>query len=106
MNVGDEYRWRRAVEVTLEDADHELARRVLDFASGLVHVDGGAVTRMGEHRYRLTPGPGSDGGTAEDGEPRTPYPVAGAGSASVPKPDEEPLIVDAVGSPGLVHAEG
>jgi FtsZ-interacting cell division protein YlmF len=96
MQVGDEYRWRRAVDVSLHDADDDLALRVLDFATGLAHVDGGTVTRLDEHRYRLTPGSGSTPGTADDREPRTPYPVAGAGSAAAPLPNEDPMIVDAV----------
>jgi FtsZ-interacting cell division protein YlmF len=104
MQVGDEYRWHRPVDVSLRNADDDLAQRVLDFATGLAHVDGGTVIRLDEHRYRLTPGSGSTPGTADDREPRTPHPVAGAGSAVAPLP-EEPMLVDAVSAHGLVHID-
>lgn len=104
VQVGDEYRWHRAVDVSLRDAHDDLEQRVLDFATGLAHVDGGTVTRLDEHRYRLTPGSGSTPGTADDREPRTPRPVAGAGSAVAPLP-EEPVVVDAVSPKGLVHTD-
>ncbi len=104
MQVGDEYRWHRAVDVSLQNADDDLAQRVLDFATGLAHVDGGTVTRLDDHRYRMTPGPGATPGPANDREPRTPRPVAGAGSAVAPLP-EEPMVVDAVSAQGLVHTD-
>jgi hypothetical protein len=105
MPVGDEYRWRRPVDLSLRDANDDLVQRALDFATGLTHVDGGIVMRLGEHRYRLTPGSRSTPGTADDREPRTPHPVTGAGSAVVPLPDEEPMSVDAVSAQGLVRTD-
>ena len=102
--VGDEYRGHRTIEFRLHGADNDLARRVLDFATGLVHGDGGAVTRLDEHRFRLIPGPSSQPGASGDREPRTPRPVVGAGSAAAPVPRNEPSMVDAV-SPDLLAAQ-
>lgn len=106
MQVGDDYRWRRAVDVFLHDADDDLALRVLDFVMGLAHIDGGTVTRLEEHRYRLTPGSGSTPGTADDREPRIPYPGAGAGSAVAPLPNEDPMVVGAVSAQGPAAHRG
>ncbi len=99
--VGDEYRGHRTIEFRLHGADNDLTRRVLDFATGLVHGDGGAVTRLDEHRFRLIPGSSSNPGPSGDREPRTPRPVVGAGSAAAPVPPNEPSTADAV-SPDLL----
>ena len=104
--VGDRYRGHLAVEVCLHRADDDLAQRVLDFASGLVQVDGGAVTQLDEHRYRLVPGEGSEAGPAGDREPRSPHPIAGADGAVAPVPDDESYALDAISADAvLVRAQ-
>lgn len=104
IQVVGEYRWRRPVDVSLRDANDDLAQRVLDFATGLAHVDGGTVTRLDEHRYRLTPGFGSTPGTAGDREPRAPHPVTGAGGVVAP-PDEGSTAVDVVSAQDLAYID-
>ena len=104
--VGDRYRGHLAVEVCLHRADDDLARRVLDFATGLVQVDGGAVTALDQHRYRLVPGEGSEAGPAGGREPRSPHPMAGADGALAPVPDHESYAADAINvDAALVPAE-
>ena len=104
--VGDRYRCHLAVEVCLHRADDDLAQRVLDFATGLVQADGGAVRPLDEHRYRLVPGGGSEGGPAGDREPRSPHPIAGADGAVAPVSADESYALDAISADAvLVRAQ-
>ena len=53
--VGDAYRDGNIVELVVQDADLAVARRVVDFATGLVYGDRGSMYRVEETRYRLVP---------------------------------------------------
>jgi cell division inhibitor SepF len=55
QQVGDLFRKRQPVIVNLQKLDRDLARRLLDFASGVAYGLGGAVERVASHVYLLTP---------------------------------------------------
>ena len=98
--------------VDLVDCEHELARRVIDFSSGVCYAGGGALRKAGHCRYLLLP-PGNvndpdggsdnspwdlDEGPDEDPDrsplgPGGPHPVA---SAAVELPVADWILTDAV----------
>ncbi|MGH9280654.1 MAG: cell division protein SepF [Acidimicrobiales bacterium] len=53
--VGDVYRSGRVVEMSVRDAEPEVARRAVDFATGLVYGDRGSMSRIDQSTYRLVP---------------------------------------------------
>ncbi len=55
--LGDAFRSGHVVDLDLEDVDEHLARRVIDFASGMVYVAGGVMSKLGPKRFRLVPPP-------------------------------------------------
>ena len=59
QEIADRFSNGEVVAVDLVDCEHELARRVIDFSSGVCYAGRGALVRAGWHRYMLLP-PGSD----------------------------------------------
>jgi cell division inhibitor SepF len=55
QEVGDWFKKRQPVIVNLQGLDRDLARRLLDFASGVAYGLGGTVERVASHVYLLTP---------------------------------------------------
>jgi cell division inhibitor SepF len=55
QEVGDWFRKRQPVIVNLQDLDRDLARRLLDFSSGVAYGLGGTVERVASHVYLLSP---------------------------------------------------
>ncbi len=55
QEVGDWFKKRQPVIVNLQGLDRDLARRLLDFASGVAYGLGGSVERVASHVYLLTP---------------------------------------------------
>ncbi len=55
QDVGDWFKRRQPVIVNLQGLDRDLARRLLDFASGVTYGLGGSVERVASHVYLLTP---------------------------------------------------
>jgi cell division inhibitor SepF len=55
QEVGDWFKRRQPVIVNLQGLDRDLARRLLDFASGVTYGLGGSVERVASHVYLLTP---------------------------------------------------
>ena len=55
QEVGDWFKRNQPVIVNLQDLDRELARRLLDFSSGVAYGLGGSVERVSSHVYLLTP---------------------------------------------------
>ena len=55
QEVGDWFKRRQPVIVNLQGLDRDLARRLLDFASGVAYGLGGTVERVASHVYLLTP---------------------------------------------------
>jgi len=55
QEVGDVFKRRQPVIVNLQGLDRDLARRLLDFASGVTYGLGGTVERVASHVYLLTP---------------------------------------------------
>ncbi|HMS12265.1 MAG: cell division protein SepF [Microthrixaceae bacterium] len=55
QEVGDWFKKRQPVIVNLQQLDRDLARRLLDFASGVAYGLGGSVERVASHVYLLTP---------------------------------------------------
>ena len=55
QEVGDWFKRRQPVIVNLQGLDRDLARRLLDFASGVAYGLGGSVERVASHVYLLTP---------------------------------------------------
>ena len=53
--VADGYKLGRPVVMNLQQADRELARRLIDFASGLCYGLGGQMERVANQVYLLTP---------------------------------------------------
>ena len=51
----DIYTSENAVLVTLEGVDHAVARRIIDFASGLCYAEKGKMERIGNQDYLLIP---------------------------------------------------
>jgi len=55
QEIGDRYSANQPVIVNLQGADRELARRLIDFASGLCYGLGGEMERVANQVYLLTP---------------------------------------------------
>lgn len=55
QEVGDWFRRRQPVIVNLQELDRDLARRLLDFSSGVAYGLGGTVERVASHVYLLSP---------------------------------------------------
>jgi cell division inhibitor SepF len=55
QNVADAYKNQQPVIMDLQDADRDLARRLIDFASGLCYGLGGQMERLDHQVYLLTP---------------------------------------------------
>jgi cell division inhibitor SepF len=55
QNVADAYKINQPVIMDLQDADRELFRRLIDFASGLCYGLGGQMERLDTQVYLLTP---------------------------------------------------
>ncbi|MGI9603202.1 MAG: cell division protein SepF, partial [Acidimicrobiales bacterium] len=55
QEIGDRYAANQPVIVNLQGADRELARRLIDFASGLCYGLGGEMERVANQVYLLTP---------------------------------------------------
>ena len=55
QEIGDRYTANQPVIVNLQNADRELARRLIDFASGLCYGLGGEMERVANQVYLLTP---------------------------------------------------
>lgn len=53
--IGDELRGRRALVINLHAADSDLARRIIDFSSGVVYTLSGRIQKVGPHVYLLVP---------------------------------------------------
>ena len=54
-DVGDCFRGGQAVIVNLQHSSREVARRLIDFASGLCYALDGRMERVADHVYLLTP---------------------------------------------------
>ncbi len=55
QEIGDVMRQANPVIVNLTLSDRDLARRMIDFCSGLTYALGGAMDRVADHVFLLTP---------------------------------------------------
>lgn len=55
QQVADEFKRSKPVIINLQTADRELAKRLIDFASGLTYALGGGMQRIAERTFLLTP---------------------------------------------------
>jgi cell division inhibitor SepF len=55
QEVGDRFKANQPVIVNLQGVDRDLARRIIDFASGLCYGIGGQMERVAKDVYLLTP---------------------------------------------------
>ena len=55
QDVADKYKISQPVIMNLQGADRDLARRLIDFASGLCYGLGGQMERVANQVYLLTP---------------------------------------------------
>jgi len=55
QQIGDRFKASQPVIINLQGADVDLARRVIDFASGLCYGLGGQMERVASQVYLLTP---------------------------------------------------
>jgi cell division inhibitor SepF len=55
QQLGDRFKASQPVIINLQGADLDLARRVIDFASGLCYGLGGQMERVASQVYLLTP---------------------------------------------------
>lgn len=55
QQIGDLFRSQQPVILNLQGIDRDLARRLLDFASGVSYALAGSVERVSSHVYLLTP---------------------------------------------------
>jgi cell division inhibitor SepF len=55
QEIGDYFKDGQPVILNLEDAERELSRRLIDFASGLCYALTGHMEKIGKHMYLLTP---------------------------------------------------
>ncbi|MGO9876777.1 MAG: cell division protein SepF [Acidimicrobiia bacterium] len=83
QEVGDRFKANQVVDMLLTRTSEQDARRLTDFASGLVYAAGGTMEKIGPEQFRLTPPP-PPAGTSGDREPRSPKPAAGTDGAVVP----------------------
>lgn len=55
QDVADKFKGSQPVIMNLQEADHDLSRRLIDFASGLCYGLGGQMERLANQVYLLTP---------------------------------------------------
>jgi cell division inhibitor SepF len=55
QQVADKFKRDVPVIINLQDADHELAKRMIDFASGLTYALDGGMQRIADKVFMLTP---------------------------------------------------
>ena len=55
QDVADKFKGSQPVIMNLQEADRELSRRLIDFASGLCYGLGGTMERLANQVYLLTP---------------------------------------------------
>ncbi len=55
QEIGDKLKANRPVIVNLQGIDRELSRRLIDFSSGLTYGLGGAMERVADQVFLLTP---------------------------------------------------
>jgi len=55
QEIGDKLKANQPVIVNLQAVDRELARRLIDFASGLAYGLGGQMERVADQVFLLTP---------------------------------------------------
>jgi cell division inhibitor SepF len=53
--IGDKLRVNSAVIMNLQHANADLAKRLVDFASGLTYMAQGSIKKVGERIFLLTP---------------------------------------------------
>lgn len=53
--IGDKLKVNSPVIMNLQRAEAELAKRLVDFASGLTYMAGGTIRKIGERMFLLTP---------------------------------------------------
>jgi FtsZ-interacting cell division protein YlmF len=53
--IGDELKGRHPLVINLASADADLARRIIDFSSGVVYTLGGRIQRVAANVYLLVP---------------------------------------------------
>jgi cell division inhibitor SepF len=55
QEVGDHFKAGQPVAMDLAGVDRDLARRLIDFCSGLCFALGGQMERVASHSYLITP---------------------------------------------------
>jgi cell division inhibitor SepF len=55
QKVADEFKNSRPVILNMQDTDGDLARRLIDFASGLTYALGGGMQKIADQTFLLTP---------------------------------------------------
>jgi cell division inhibitor SepF len=55
QKVADEFKNQRPVILNLQDTDADLARRLIDFGSGLTYALGGGMQKIADQTFLLTP---------------------------------------------------
>ncbi|MFN2612397.1 MAG: cell division protein SepF [Solirubrobacterales bacterium] len=55
QKVADEFKASRPVILNMQDTDPDLARRLIDFASGLTYALGGGMQKIADQTFLLTP---------------------------------------------------
>ena len=53
--IADNLNERRTVVLNLESANRDIARRLLDFLSGVAYANGGKIKRVANSTYIITP---------------------------------------------------
>jgi cell division inhibitor SepF len=53
--IADQFKGAQPVIVNLTQADRELARRMIDFCSGVTYAMGGSMDKVADHVFLLTP---------------------------------------------------
>ena len=59
QEIGDRFRGGEVVAIDLAGCELELAKRLVDFSSGMCYATYGEIRRVGQGRYLLLP-PGKD----------------------------------------------
>ena len=104
QEIADRFSNGEVVAVDLVGCEHELARRVIDFSSGVCYAGGGALVKAGHRRYLLLP-PGNvndpDGGPDNspwdpDRSPLGPGGTPPVASAAVELPVADWIFTDAM----------
>ena len=55
QNIADHLRSRKPVIINLEDAEKELAKRIVDFISGTTYALGGSMQKVGNNIFLFVP---------------------------------------------------